>query len=151
MYTGILIPREDKFIPFKFFFTLRILLASLRLESLMIKFLFPLLGSQWWFSIFDESTVTSNFSKIISTFSSRSSFYILSAMPVNSRKSGLEYWLLLQHWHSMEIVLSLSLVLTDLNIAKSASSSSISFLSSPCLYQYCLESNSTYFDRLKTG
>ena len=46
MYTGFLIPREDKCIP-SIFFTLRILLKS-----------------------FNESTVTSNFLKIVSEISS---------------------------------------------------------------------------------
>ena len=40
------------------------------------------------------------------------------------------YWLLLQHWHSTDTILSLSLILTDLDIAKPAASFSKIFLSS---------------------
>ena len=82
MLTGVLIPREDKFIPFNIFFTLRILLAFLRLESLIINFLFPLPGRLWRSSKFDEFTVTSNFLKIISAFLLHPHFLILSGKPV---------------------------------------------------------------------
>ena len=40
------------------------------------------------------------------------------------------YWLLLQHWHSTDAILSLSLILTNLDIAKPPASFSKIFLSS---------------------
>ena len=43
MYTAELMPIEDKFKPFSFFFALRILSASLRRDILMITFFGPVL------------------------------------------------------------------------------------------------------------
>ena len=54
------------------------------MESLIINLLFPLPSSWWQSSTFDEFTVTSNFSNIISAFSCRFSFLILSGKPAIS-------------------------------------------------------------------
>ena len=121
MKTGFFIPREDKLRFFKFFFTLRILLASLRLDSLMITFLLVLLATQWQSSTFDGSTTTFNSSKTFSTVPSRSSFFRDSGNPLISRHSRLEYWLLLQHCRSKDTTLSLSFELIFLVIARSTS------------------------------
>ena len=78
MCTGVAIHREYKFILFNFFSILRILLASLHLKILLINFLLTFIGSHCQSSTFDESTVTPSFPKVVSNFSSRSSFLILS-------------------------------------------------------------------------
>ena len=107
------------------------MLASLRLERFTITFFGPLLEFiQWQSCTLLGSTITSNFSKIPSTVPSRSLFSIVSGMPLSSKHSCLEYWLLLHVSHSRLTTFSLSLVLTSLVIDKSDLSCSKSFFKS---------------------
>ena len=126
--TGFFISREDEYRFFKFFLTLRILLASLCLGSLMITFLLVLLATQRHTSTFDGFTTTFNSSKTFSTVSSRSLFFRDSGYALISIHARLEYWLLLQHCRSKDTTPSLSFELTCLVITRSASSFFKSFL-----------------------
>ena len=110
--TGLLIPTEQRFIPFKFFLFFRIRLASLRLPNLMITFLGPLIFNQWQSSMFEGSIATSNLSKILMVGFSRSSLLTLSGTPAISKHSRLEYWLFLQHCLSNATTRSRSLLFT---------------------------------------
>lgn len=78
----------------------------------------------WWiyryFQLLEELTVPSRFS--LSIFSDK---------PLISRYSRLECWLSFQYWRSRCTILSVNLVLTVLDIAKSAFNLSKSILSSP--------------------
>ena len=114
-----------------FFFNLPVLLASLRLDSLMINFLLVLLSTQWQSSTFVRSTTTSYSSKTFTTFPSRSSFFRDSENPLISRHSRLEHWLLLQDCRSKGTTLFFSFELTVLIIANSASIFLKSFLNLP--------------------
>ena len=121
MYTGDLMPIEDKSIPFKFFLTFRILFESFRLENLTISLFgpLPLLGNQSQSSMSEESTSTYSFLKNWRAVSSSSEFSIDSGRPLSSKHSRLEYWQLLQHCRSNETICSLSFELTCLETQSS--------------------------------
>ena len=122
------------------FFTsnLFLLFASLRLKRFGITFFAPLLNFIQWLCrtlLGSNITSTSNFSKMPSTVPSRSLFTIVLGMPLSSKHSRLDYWLLLHVCHSRLTNFSLSLVFTssvidksDLSCTKSYFESESSFL-----------------------
>ena len=120
-----LIPSNGKFIPFRPFFNKLILLASLPLESFIITFSGSLLDFiQWIFFTLLGSTVMSNFSKISCTVPTRALVFVVSGMPLSSKHSRLEYYLLLHVCRSRATTFSSSLAFTNL-CSKSESSFSI--------------------------
>ena len=119
IYTGDLIPIEDKSIPFKFFLTFRILFASFRLENLTRNFFGPLLGNHWQSSMLEESISISSFLSNWRAVSSSSEFSIDSGRPLISKHFHREYWQLLQHCLSNETICSLSFELTCLETQSS--------------------------------
>ena len=146
--SGFFIPREDKFRFLKFFVTLCILLASLRLDYLVMITLIEslvLLATQWQSSTFDGSTTTSNSSKTFSTVPSRSSFFKDSGNPLMSRHSYLVYWLFLQHCRSKDTTLSFSFKLTFLVIVRSPSNFLKSFLKFSMSLSVLAKVEVTYF------
>ena len=114
VYTGDLIPIEDKSIPFKFFLTLWILFASFRLENLIMTLFGSLLGNHWQSSLLKESFSTSSFLINLRAVSSSSEFSIDSRRTLSSKHPSLEYWQLLQHCRSNKTICSLSFELTCL-------------------------------------
>ena len=98
MQTSSLVPRDKRSIPFNSLFEDLIFTAFFRFESLINTFLEPLMVFiQWQSATFAESTIRSNFSNNFNTVCSRSFNSVESGMPVTSRYSRLEYWLLLKH------------------------------------------------------
>ena len=73
---------------------------------------------------------TFSFSKILITVLSRVLLSLATGIPVNSRHSYVEYWLLLQHWHYKLVTLSLNTELTCLVTERSEPSFSKSFFKS---------------------
>ena len=125
---GLLIPIEVRSMSFSFLLEVRILKPSLRFETFTITRFGPfLLLIQWQSSTLEGSTLTSNFPKIFKTVLSRVLLSFVSGMPVNSRHSHLEYWLLLQHRRSKLVTLSLKTELTCLATERSERSFSIFF------------------------
>ena len=112
MKTGLLIPTEQRFIPFDLFMFFRIRSASLHLKNLMITFLSPLLFNQSQSTMFEGSNSTSNLSKILMVVFSRSSLVTPSGTPVIYKHSRLEYWLFPQHCLSNATKRSCSLLFT---------------------------------------
>ena len=94
MCTRLLILRENKFIPFKFFLTGYTLFVSLCLENSIIFFFGPLLSKQSQSSIPEGSTLTFNFSNNLRTVPFKSLFSIEPGIPLISWHSRLEHWLL---------------------------------------------------------
>ena len=93
------IPRLSLFILSEVFFSGRTLLASLRLENLIITF------SR---STFLESIFMPISLKTFNVRFSRFPFSVVSGSPVISKHSHLMYWLLAQHWGSKHVTLSQS-------------------------------------------
>ena len=118
IYTGDLMPVEDKSIPFKFFLTFQTLFAPFRLENSTMTLFGPLLGNQWQSSIL-ESISTASFLNNWRTVSFSSEFSIDSGRPLSSKHSRVEYWQLLQHCRSNETNCSLSFELTCLKTLSS--------------------------------
>ena len=107
------------------------MLAFLRVESFIITFFGSLLDFiQWQSYTLLGSTITSNFSKMLSTVVSRSLFSIVSGMPLSSKHSRLEYWPLLYVCHARLKTLWLRLVFISLVIDKSDLRRSKSFFKS---------------------
>ena len=98
MQTSSLVPRDKRSIPFNSLFEDLIFAAFFRFESLINTFLEPLMVFiQWQSATFAESTIRSNFSNNFNTVCPRSFNSVESGIPVTSRYSRLEYWLLLKH------------------------------------------------------
>ena len=98
MQTSSLVPRDKRSIPFNSLFEDLIFAAFFRFESLINTFLELLMVFiQWQSATFAESTIRSNFSNNFNTVCSRSFNSVESGIPVTSRYSRLEYWLLLKH------------------------------------------------------
>ena len=109
MQTSSLVPRDKRSIPFNSLFEDLIFAAFFRFESLLqlvsyynstfqSLFLEPLMVFiQWQSATFAESTIRSNFSNNFNTVCPRSFNSVESGIPVTSRYSRLEYWLLLKH------------------------------------------------------
>ena len=98
MQTSSLVPRDKRSIPFNSLFEDLIFAAFFHFESLINTFLEPLMVFiQWQSATFAESTISSNFSNNFNTVCSRSFNSVESGIPVTSRYSRLEYWLLLKH------------------------------------------------------
>ena len=115
--------------PSDLFFDKRISIVPLRLESFTITFFVLSLDFiQWQSSTLLGSTITSNFSKMQSTVPSRSLFSVFPGMPLSSKHSRLDYWLLLQVCRLTTF--SMSLVFTSLVISNSDLSYSKSFFKS---------------------
>ena len=74
MYTGDLIPIEDKSIPFTLFLTFRMLFANFGLENLIMTLFGTLRSNQWQSSILEESILTSSFLNNLRAVSSSSEF-----------------------------------------------------------------------------
>ena len=111
------------------------MLAFLRVESFTITFFGSLLDFiQWQSSTLLGSTITSNFSKMLSTVLSRSLFSIVSGMPLSSNHSRLEYWPLPYVCHARLKTFSLRLVFISLVIDKSDLRCSKSFFKSGSLF-----------------
>ena len=109
--------------------------ASLRFETFTIThFALFLLLIQWQSSTLEGSTLTSKFSKIFKTVLSRVLLLFVSGMSANSRHSHLQYWLLLQHWRSKLVTLSLKTELTCLATERSEPSFSKPFFTSRNLF-----------------
>ena len=90
IYTGDLMPIEDKSIPFKFFLTFRTLFACFYLENLTMTLFGPSPCNQRQFSILEESTSTSSFLSNWRAVSSSSEFSNDSGTPLSS-----------QHWSTV--------------------------------------------------
>ena len=139
MQTSSLVPRDERSIPFNPLFEDLIFAAFFRFESLLqlvsyynstfqSLFLEPLMVFiQWQSATFAESTISSNFSNNFNTVCSRSFNSVDSGIPVTSRHSRLEYWLLLKHCLFIFINLFSNIPLTCLLTANSDSSFSKSF------------------------
>ena len=98
MQTSSLVPRDKRSIPFNSLFEDLIFAAFFHFESLINPFLEPLMVFiQWQSATFAESTISSNFSNNFNTVCSRSFSSVESGIPVTSRYSRLEYWMLLKH------------------------------------------------------
>ena len=111
IYTGDLIPIEDKSIPFRFFLTFRILLTSFCLKNVTMTHF-----GHWQSSVLEESLSISSFLSNWIAVSSSSEFLIDSERPLSSKNCRLEYWQLLQHCRSNERILSFSFELTCLEM-----------------------------------
>ena len=132
---GLLIPIEVRSMSFSFLLEERILKASLRFETFTITLFGPFsLLTQWQSSTLEGSTLTSNFPKTFKTVFSRVLLPFASGMPVNSRHSRLEYWLLLQHWGSKLVTISLNTELTCLATERSE----------PSYSKSCFKSDSSF-------
>ena len=128
---GLLISIEVRSMSFSFLLEECILVESLHFETFTITRLGSfLLLIQWQSSTLEGSSLTSSLSKIFKTVLSRVLLSLVSGIPVNSRHSRLEYWLLLQQWRSKLSSVSLHTELTCLATDRSELSCSKSFFKS---------------------
>ena len=137
METLLLIPREEKFITFKYYFKDRIFTASFRFESLSITFLDSLLVFiQWQWSTFVGSNIpfnlSNNFRTLFPRFLDSTEFVIF----VICRHFRLEYWLLPLHCLSIFILLLSNISFRCLVTTISDQSFSKSFLNSLIMFHF---------------